>query len=591
MNTTPQHNAMLRDICERLWTRRTWIHQHLRTALLAMPATRVGGRRQRGETLVTESHAEVAVRTGSRTASDDAAGAAIPSDWGALAQRAVDAATQAGAQYADARLTRTVLHMYSFGNDLWDEERTAISVRALVNGYWGFAAEPSADGAGAERLARAAVAQATVNARGALPRTVELAPTPVMRGTWSTPLTLDPFTIPLEEKFATMQYWERCAQKAGVQIDTLRSKLLFAREERVLATSEGTHLSQTVYESGGTIAIMGSNTGLMGVDSNTRVFVQGLDTAGRGWELFAKVPEQIDAMPAQLLAADALRKMAKPATIGRYTVVCDGATMAALLSATLGTATQLDRALGYEANANGTSFLDDPLGMLGSYQVASPLVTVTANRSAPTQLATVRWDDEGVIPPAVTLIKNGVLTDYQTTREQAAWLAPYYAKTQRFAGSHGHAAAETALGITMQHLPNLALEPSSGAVRLEDLVSNVQTGLVFQRGTVMQLDAQARSGILLSPTVREIKNGRLGRQLTDGVLYFNTTELWKNITALGGLATQMTVPFSQFPWGGAIGAARGEPVKGEPPQLTSHSVQAVAATLTNQALINPDRKA
>jgi TldD protein len=512
-----------------------------------------------------------------------------------LAQRAVDAAKQAGAQYADARLTRTVQHKYSFGNyNLWDQEETGIGVRALVNGYWGFVASPSVDMMGAERLARAAVAQATVNARGALPRTVDLGSIPRVTGTWRTPVIIDPFAVPLEEKFATMRYWEMCADKAGLYINSLLSELHCARQERVLVTSDGTHLTQTLYESGGTLAIKAQTRGrLQGVAPSTTVFVQGVETAGRGWELLldAKIPTQIEAMPDQLLAADVLQKASKPATIGRYTLVCDGATMAALLSATLGVATQLDRALGYEANASGTSFLDDPLTMLGAFQVAAPVVTVTANRSAPGQLATVKWDEEGVVPSPVTLVTHGVLTDYQTTREQASWLAPYYAKAGHPVQSHGHAEAENALGITMQHMPNLSLEPATSEVRLDDLVANVQDGLLLQRGTTMQLDAQARNGLLVSPAMREIKNGRLGRQLTDMALWFNTLDLWKNVTAIGGSETQMTVPFSQFPWGGELSGLWGQPVKGEPLQLTSHSVRAVAATITNQALINPDRKA
>ena len=46
--------------------------------------------------------------------------------------------------------------------------------------------------------------------------------------------------------------------------------------------------------------------------------------------------------------------------------------MASLVEQTFGVATQLDRALGYEANAGGTSYIDDPLGMVGHLQVARP---------------------------------------------------------------------------------------------------------------------------------------------------------------------------------------------------------------------------
>jgi TldD protein len=267
--------------------------------------------------------------------------------------------------------------------------------------------------------------------------------------------------------------------------------------------------------------------------------------------------------------------------------------MASVLDATLGTATQLDRALGYEANANGTSQVNDPLTMLGTVSVASPMITVTANRSAPGQLATVHWDAEGVVPREITLVKNGILTDFQTTREQAVWLAPYYVKENRPIVSNGCAASEDALNVTMQHMPNLSLEPAAASVSLDDLIANVSNGILFEGGTVVQVDAQARNGLIQANRWRKIHNGRVGSLLSDGVIAFNTLEFWKNVSALGGAGTRMTVPFSQYPIGGREAPYYGMSArtKGQPPQMSSYSLQAVAATVRNQAVIDPMRKA
>jgi TldD protein len=321
--------------------------------------------------------------------------------------------------------------------------------------------------------------------------------------------------------------------------------------------------------------------------------VQGIATAAAGWEhiLDAKIPEQIQMMPTQVPERAALIANTKPAQVGRYTLLCDGATMAALVNATFGVATQLDRAMGYEANASGTSFLDDPLTMLGTFQTASSRVTLTANRSAPGQLATVKWDDEGVVPQDVTLVKEGILSDFQTTREQAAWLAPYYQQLGRPVRSNGCAAAESAVCITLQHTPNLALEPATGRAALSDLVSGIRNGVLVEQGEVVQTDAQARSGLLLSPQMREITNGRLGRVIAGGAVLFNALELWKNVTAIGDASTSAVVPFSQYVANAALRRVRRLPVKGEPPQMTSHSVRAASAIVANQALIDPERKA
>jgi TldD protein len=496
-------------------------------------------------------------------------------------------------------VTRTVYHRFFFGGvyDPYDREDTGIGVRALVNGYWGFAATPSADRAAVEQLARLATAQAAVNAKGALPRTVELSPRPAITGQWATPVTIDPFAVSFEEKFAMIDYWQQCAQKSGTVIDSMASELHFARQERVLVTSDGTSVTQTAYESGGAILVKpwdNPRLAHLANKASLSVPIGGLETAGRGWELFldAKIPEQIAVMPDRMLELAALRSSTKPGNVGQYTLVCDGATMAALVGATLGAATQLDRALGYEANAGGTSFLTDPLGMLGTFAVASPAVTVTANRTATAQLATVKWDEEGVAPPTVTLIKDGVLTDFQTTREQVSWLAPYYAKSGRSGTSHGHAEAEDALGVTLQHMPNLALEPATASTSMDDLIASVPKGIYLGQGGVGQVDMQGRTGLLAAPVMREITNGRLGRLITGIALSFNTLQLWKHVSAVGGAATRMTVPFSQFPYGGAFFAGLGGGlVKGQPPQASSFSVQAAAAIITDQPLINPSRKA
>jgi TldD protein len=510
------------------------------------------------------------------------------SEWEALAVRAVDAARAAGASYADARLTRVVQHMYRFaaspGNYFaGDTEMTGVGVRALVNGYWGFAAMPHADADTVVRLAQAAVAQGKVNALGSS-RPATLAPAPQARGTWTTPLRIDPFSVSIEEKNDYIAAWIETAERLNASIDTIRSGLQFARQERVVATTEGSVFTQRLYESAGSIICSRNGT--------AEAEITGLEAAGKGWELIldAHILDQLRDMPARLTAESTLRASGRPATIGRYTLVCDGATMASILDQTLGLATQIDRAMGFEANASGTSFIDDPLAMLGRLAVAAPGVTITADRSAPGQLATVKWDDEGVEPKSFTLVKDGVLTDFQTTREQASWLAPYYEKHGRPVASHGCAGSESALAITLQHAPNLAMTPSAGSATLDDLIASVPNGALMTNGEA-STDFQARNGTIYG-TFRKITNGRVGPLLTGGAISFNTQDLWRNVVSVGGARATDTIASSQYPFGSLIslyGYTRN--IKGQPPQITSHTVSAPAAVIAGQAMIDPTRKA
>ena len=515
------------------------------------------------------------------------------------AQQAVEVARAAGAQYAEARLTRTMQQAISADSIRDEVELVGAGVRALVGGAWGFAACPMWASASTDTLAwlaREAVAQAKVSAP-TLPRVIEMGIVPAATGIWATPIQIDPFTIPLEERMEACAYWGEYPARFDLEGS---ANVFSVRQERVLATSDGTHVRQTCYQTGGQIFVSKRQGGSMSV--------RGLELSGAGWELFqeAKILEQIAAMPDQLPAVEAesqeREKNLAPLNIGRYTLVCDGRTMASILESTLGVATQLDRALGYEADASGTSYLNDPLAMLGHYQVASPLVTVTTNRSAPRQLATVQWDEEGVVPTDVTLIKDGVLVDYQTTRESAAWLAPYYQKTGKPVRSQGCAAAQDATYLPIQHMPNLALAPNPAAVPLADLVADVKgNGLLIQEGFA-EVDSRGQT-VRLSGLMREIRNGKLGGYVRGGTVLCNALQFWRQVVALGGAPTAVTLhrSASAYPFpinylglltgGLADVAALASRYKGQPVQSSlGRSVSAVAATITSQLLMDATRR-
>lgn len=503
----------------------------------------------------------------------------------ALATRAVDAARTAGATYADARLTRTVAHdietdyMSVTGGRVTDGERIGVGVRALVNGYWGFAASPIWTADEMVRLARMAVTQAQENARGTS-RRVEIGHIPAARGTWTMP-GIDPFTIPIEEKLDFLNSWRQSVNElslAGVSLWLMPSQMSFSRLESVLASTDDIRVSQTRYLSSGNIQFAVKSADLR-AQHDYHAIVQGIGLQGRGWEMFldADIPGQI---PQRLVeAAELCWAQRKPVESSRYTVVCDATTVAALVEDTIGAATQLDRALGYEADAAGTSYLGpDPLAFLGTYRVGSPLLTVTGNRTDPGGAATVRWDDDGVEPQAFTLVRDGMLVDYQTTREQAAWLAPYYTRHGLPVQSHGCAASHDAFSVPLQHCPNLTLQPAPTAHAAEsflELVADVQHGIAIQNGYV-QTDFQAASGSGGGFFMREIVRGKLGAILDAGEFRFQTTDLWKHLVALGGA--------------NSVGRSGAIARKGEPTQSTAHTVTAVPAIIENMPVINYTRR-
>jgi TldD protein len=209
--------------------------------------------------------------------------------------------------------------------------------------------------------------------------------------------------------------------------------------------------------------------------------------------------------------------------------------VATLLDQTIGVGTELDRAMGITANGLGTSFLTDPVSMVGQYVVGAPAVNISTNRSMPRGAATVGWDDEGVQPMDTPLVTKGVVTEFQTTRESAMWLRDYDRHLGRPTRSNGCAGTDVITTPVSQTSPNFVLAPVPHAASFEDLIRDTKQGLAVFNGSV-DMDQQALNGAGKG-WVREIKNGVLGDPI-QGVRYvFRTPNFWKNVTALGGPET------------------------------------------------------
>ncbi|HWZ57739.1 MAG TPA: metallopeptidase TldD-related protein, partial [Gemmatimonadaceae bacterium] len=452
---------------------------------------------------------------------------------------------------------------------------------ALVNGQWGFASSPSWTPDEAVRLAQAAVTQAKDNRIASTPALELDAAPPAVTGAWTMPVELDPFVVSIEEQLDYLSMLADAAFQSRLRDAPAPWEIhwigpfgpvRFAgnKREQVFASTLGAYAEQTVYACEGELNILLRNK----TAQQSQVAADGLTVAGKGWEMMraAKVPDQLPVMIKR--AIDLLS--AVPVDLGRYDVVFDAASMAAILDATLGTATELDRAIGYEANAAGTSFLTDPLAMLGSLVVAAPTVHVTANRSAVGGAATAKWDADGVATEEFTLVDGGVVVDFQATRETAPVLAPWAATHGRPVRSHGCADVQDALYVPLQHTPNLALAPGKADLTFDELVAGTDRGLAIL-GAKVFMDHQQVTGIGIGTIVYRIDKGKLGPAIAGAAFQFRTLELWKNVVALGGARSVEMLGFQR--------------TKGQPVQDMVHSVAAVPAKVKQVAIVDLRKKA
>jgi len=258
-----------------------------------------------------------------------------------------------------------------------------------------------------------------------------------------------------------------------------------------------------------------------------------------GWEYVEKAPLVADA---RFIADQAVQKLKAPSVEpGKRDLILDPSNLWLTIHESIGHPTELDRALGYEANFAGTSYATTD--KLGKLRVGAPLLTFYADKTTPGGLATCGYDDDGVATQRWNLIENGVLVGYQTTREQAGWIGEKRSRGTCYADSYA--------SFPFQRMPNVSLAPGAQERSLDDLVASTDDGvLVTGRGS-WSIDHQRLNFQFSGQTSWEIKGGKRTRMLRDVAYQANTLEFWASCDAIGG-------PRSWW-LGGTLSDGKGEP--------------------------------
>jgi TldD protein len=380
------------------------------------------------------------------------------------------------------------------------------------------------------------VAAARTGAVGT-PRDVRLAPTPVIEnGAWETPVQVNAFEISMEERIDTLMGIGDVVARQGLDVSAI-IPVECSRERRIFASTDGSYCEQRFYLTGGemTIQVKGLRGNMMGVQMSGNPF----PLAAAGWEQMRN-PRITDVVRQTVELAYRARHT-RDVEIGRYPIVFDPMSAAAIVNATTASATDARRAMGFDANDDGTSFITQPLDMLGTLRIGASLLNVTADRTMPSGAATVRWDDDGVVPVPIEVVKAGMLNDLCTTRESATWLAPWYERQQRPTRSSGNAASDTAVTVTESPVPNMRVHAASGEKSLDALVAGVDKGYLATKG-IVDADQQCLNG-WNTGVMFEIKNGKLDRAIFGGAQAFRALEFFRNVIAVGGPESEELVPF------------------------------------------------
>jgi TldD protein len=471
-----------------------------------------------------------------------------------LADAALQRAAELGAEHADFRAERIRSQEIglSDGNleTSYDADELGLGVRVVVEGTWGFASAVDLTADAAARAAASAVDVARVAAAVNTER-IELAGEPAYGDViWVSAYQVDPFSVGVADKIELLAGWSS-GLLASDGVDHVDASLLQVKECKFYSDGATTATQQRIrlhpvvtavaVQPGGRFETMRTLAPPVGRGYE---FLAG--AAAGGWDFESELAE----LPGLLTA-----KLAAPSVeAGRYDLVIDPSNLWLTIHESIGHATELDRALGYEAAYAGTSFATPD--QLGRLQYGAPLMHVTGDRTAEHGLATIGFDDEGVAAQSWDLISGGVLTGFQLDRRMATADHARRSNGCSFADSPGH--------MPIQRMANVSLRPAPGGPSTAELIAGVENGIYVVGDKSWSIDMQRYNFQFTGQRFFKISGGRLAGQLRDVAYQATTTDFWNAMEAVGGPQTYVL--------GGAFNCGKGQPSQVAP---VSHGCPAV----------------
>ncbi|WP_298575033.1 TldD/PmbA family protein [uncultured Luteimonas sp.] len=497
-----------------------------------------------------------------------------------LADAALQAATDAGASYCDVRIGRylrqSLMTREALVLNVANEESVGVGVRVIAGDAWGFAATSRLDPDAVAAAARQAVAIARANAR-IQSAPVRLAPAPgVGEVSWRTPIAKNGMAVPIRDKLDLLLSVNAAALEAGASF--VNSRMFLINEQKYFASTDGSYIDQDVHRiwvpftvtaidkatgkfrtRDGLSAPMGLGYEYLDADPAQRFELPGGVVAyGRSYDMRA------DAIAAARQARDKLKAPSvKP---GKYDLVIDPSNLFLTIHENVGHPLELDRVLGYEANYAGTSFAT--LDKRGTFRWGSGIVNFIADKTEPGSLGAVGYDDEGVQCKRWDLVRDGVLVDYQSIRDQAHILGK-----ER---SDGCCYADSWSSVQFQRMPNVSLAPGKAPLTVQDMIGGVENGLYIHGRGSYSIDQQRYNAQFGGQLFFAIRNGQVQGLVEDGAYQIRTPEFWNDCSAI--------CDERDFRLGGSFFDG-----KGQPSQVSAVSHGSATARFDGQNVINTAR--
>lgn len=399
-----------------------------------------------------------------------------------------------------------------------------IGVRVLYQGAWGFAA--TADLAAIPACFQRALANSQAAARlPGFPK--EMGSATPATGSYRSPVTQDPFAVPLSEKVALLARVD--AQLKASHVAHRRASAHFQRRRVYYWNSEGTAVDRWQLNTFAWMNVMAPDPEGRNQERSHSLSSDGGGTRGFEWladeAAFAGQAERVKGELAALLAAEALSP-------GRRDVILLPGQGHLQVHETIGHALELDRILGYELSYAGGSHVRPE--MIGCLRYGSEKLTCRAGVT-PNSPGSFGFDDEGTPQRDALLIDRGILVGVLSSRADLA-------EANALAGRpvcHTSSAAARASSFyrpPIDRMTNINVDPGHDGT-LEQIVADTEEGVILDMPISWSIGSNREHFHFGCEIAWEVKDGRRTRVLKNPTYHGHTLEFWRSLDKVGDEST------------------------------------------------------
>ncbi len=421
-------------------------------------------------------------------------------------------------QFADARITITDEESIFFTNGFLrgfssSHGSTALGIRVLINGCWGFSGSTDLSESSIERMLKTAIR----NAQSGSSFKKEPESFPALSASQAEYIfepKIDPFKMDKEEKLA---YLGKLASAIKIQGKIVFSSVSahFQRQEKYYANSEGSYSHTVYYNTLPNMQVLASD----GKQIQSRTWPGDMSGGRAGFEQFYLYDFENNTQRIIKEATDLLK--APLVKDKKADIIIGGSHLALQIHESVGHATEADRILGMEISYAGKTFVKPE--MLGRFQYGSPVVNIYSDSTDPRGMGFHPMDDEGVPGKKVDIIKEGILQDQQTSRYIAHKLGLKPSSNMK---------ASFADDFPLVRMTNFCLAPGKGS--LKELIASTENGYLVDFTKTWSIDDNRNNFQFTTEIGYQIKDGQIIGIVKEPTYYGITQAFWNACDAVCG---------------------------------------------------------